>query len=115
VTDQQTKGTMEKRITTLEVRMDQTAKSIDHLDRSIKDLRLDMDKKFIHIEEKMDKKFIHIEEKMDKKFIHFEEKIDKRFVRIEEIIDRKFCWAISIQLTSMLAMMAMMGKIAQIY
>ena len=73
--------------------MDQTAKSIDRLDRSITDLRLDM----------------------DKKFIHFEEKMEKRFVRIEEIIDRKFCWAISIQLTSMLAMMAMMGKIAQIY
>ena len=84
---------MEKRITTLEVRMDQTSKSIDRLDRSITDLRLDM----------------------DKKFIHFEEKLDKRFFRIEEIIDRKFCWAISIQLTSMLAMMAMMGKIAQIY
>ncbi len=84
---------MEKRVTTLEVRMDQTAKSIDRLDRSITELRLDM----------------------DKKFIHFEEKMDKRFIRIEEIIDRKFCWAISIQLTSMLAMMAMMGKIAQIY
>lgn len=84
---------MEKRVTTLEVRMDQTAKSIDRLDRSITDLRIDM----------------------DRKFIHFEERIDKRFVRIEEIIDRKFCWAISIQITSLLAMMAMMGKVAQIY
>jgi len=35
---------MEKRITTLEVRMDQTSKSIDRLDRSISDLRIDMDK-----------------------------------------------------------------------
>ena len=40
---------MEKRVTTLEVRMDQTAQSIDRLDRSITDLRVDMDKKFIHI------------------------------------------------------------------
>jgi len=95
---------MEKRVTTLEVRMDQTAKSIDRLDRSITDLRIDMDRKFIHFEEKI-----------DKKFIHFEERIDKRFVRIEELIDRKFCWAISIQITSLLAMMAMMGKVAQIY
>jgi uncharacterized coiled-coil protein SlyX len=95
---------MEKRVTTLEVRMDQTAKSIDRLDQSITNLRIDMDKKFIHVEEKM-----------DKKFIHFEEKIDKRFVRIEEIIDRKFCWSISIQITSMLATLAFMGKIAQIY
>jgi len=73
---------MEKRVTTLEVRMDQTAKSIDRLDQSISDLRADMDRKFI---------------------------------RIEEIIDRKFCWTISIQITGMLAMMAFMGKIAQIY
>jgi uncharacterized coiled-coil protein SlyX len=98
------KEMMEKRVTTLEVRTDQTAKSIDRLDRSITDLRIDMDRKFILFEEKI-----------EKKFIHFEEKIEKRFIRIEEIIDRKFCWAISIQLTSMLAMMAMMGKIAQIY
>ncbi len=95
---------MEKRVITLEVRMDQTAKSIDLLDRSITDLRVDMDRKFIHFEDKI-----------DKKFIHFEERIEKRFVRIEEIIDRKFCWTISIQITSMLAMMAFMGKIAQIY
>ena len=88
-----TKEMMEKRVTTLEVRMDQTAKSIDRLDRSITDLRIDM----------------------DRKFILFEEKIEKRFIRIEEIIDRKFCWTISIQITSMLAMMAMMGKVAQIY
>lgn len=73
---------MEKRVTTLEVRMDQTAKSIDRLDRSITELRVDMDKKF---------------------------------VRIEEMIDRKFCWVISVQITSMLAMMAFMGKIVQIY
>jgi hypothetical protein len=73
---------MEKRVTTLEVRMDQTAKSIDRLDRSITDLRIDMDKKFIHV---------------------------------EDIIDRKFCWTIGIQITTLLAMMAFMGKMAQIY
>ena len=73
---------MEKRLTTLEVRMDQMAKSIDRLDRSIDDLRTAMDKKFIHV---------------------------------EKVIDRKFCWSISIQLTSLLAIIAFMGKIAQIY
>ena len=73
---------MEKRVLTLEVRINQTAKSIDRLDRSIEDLRTAMDKKFIHV---------------------------------EKVIDRKFCWSISIQLTSLLAIMAFMGKIAQIY
>lgn len=84
---------MEKRITTLEVRMDVTAKSIDRLDRSITDLRIDMDKRFVQIEDKM----------------------DKRFVRIESIIDTKFCWGISIQITCLLAIMALMGKIAQYF
>jgi hypothetical protein len=73
---------MEKRVTTLEVRMDQTAKSIGRLDSSIEELRTSMDKNFIHV---------------------------------EKVIDRQFCWSISIQLTSLLAIMAFMGKIAQIY
>lgn len=84
---------MEKRVTTLEVQLDQTAKSIDRLDRSITDLRNDMEKKFIHVEEKMNKKFMHV----------------------EEIIDRKFCWSISIQITSLLATIAFMAKIAKFY
>ena len=84
---------MEKRVTTLEVRMDQTAQSIDRLDRSITDLRVDMDKKFIHAEEK----------------------IDRKFARIEDIIDRKFSWSIGIQITTLLAMMAFMGKMTQMY
>jgi len=87
------KDIMEKRVTTLEVRMDQTAQSIDRLDRSITDLRVDMDKKFIHAEEK----------------------IDRKFARIEDIIDRKFSWSIGIQITTLLAMMAFMGKMAQFY
>ena len=73
---------MEKRVTTLEVRMDQTAKSIGRLDSSIEELRTSMDKNFIHV---------------------------------GKVIDRQFCWSISIQLTSLLAIMAFMGKIAQIY
>ncbi len=102
---------MEKRITTLEVRMDQTAAAIDRLDHSITSLRRDMDHKFDHIEDKMDKKFIHVEEKFDKKFLHFEEKIDKKLNRIEEKFDRKFFWLLSIQITSLLAMMGLIAKI----
>ena len=48
---------MEKRVTTLEVPMDQTASAIDRLDRSINGLRCDMDKKFLHIEDKFDRNF----------------------------------------------------------
>lgn len=93
---------MEKRITTLEVRMNQTTSSIDRLDRSISELRSDMDKRFIHFEEKF-----------DQKFIHFEEKMDKQFVRLEERIDRKFCWSIGIQITSLLATMAFIAQMTR--
>ena len=82
---------MEKRITTLEVRMNQTASSIDRLNRSITELRSDM----------------------DKKFVHFEEKMDKQFARIEERIDRKFCWSIGIQITSLLATMAFITQMTR--
>lgn len=38
---------MEKRITTLEVLVDQNTKSIDRLDRSVAELRSDVDRKFM--------------------------------------------------------------------
>ncbi len=38
---------MEKRITTLEVLVDQNTKSVDRLDRSVADLRADVDRKFM--------------------------------------------------------------------
>jgi uncharacterized coiled-coil protein SlyX len=124
---------MEKRITTLEVRMDQTALSIDRLDHSILDLRKDMDNKFVHLEEKIDKRFLNFEEKIDKRFLHFEEKFDKKFVLFEakfdqkfvhleasisnqrKDCDKKFVWLVGIQIASLLAAMSWMGKIAQVY
>ena len=38
---------MEKRITTLEVLVDQNTKSIDRVDRSVAELRTDVDRKFM--------------------------------------------------------------------
>ena len=121
---------MEKRITTLEVRMDQTAVSIDRLDRSISHLRNDMDSKFVHLEAKIDKRFLHFEEKIDNRFLHFEEKFDKKFVLLETKFDqkfvhldstisslrkdsdKKFVWLVGLQITCLLAAMTWMGKIA---
>lgn len=120
---------MEKRITTLEVRMDQTAISIDRLDHSISHLRKDMDHKFVHLEEKIEKRFLHFEEKFDKRFVHLEasianqrKDIDQKFVLLETSIagqrkdcDKKFVWLVGIQIASLLAAMSWMGKIAQVY
>lgn len=80
---------MEKRVITLEVRTDQIEKSIDRLDRSISDLKNDMDKRFVHLENR----------------------IENRFSLIDKKIDRKFFWTISIQITSLIAMMSYIGKI----
>jgi hypothetical protein len=43
---------MEKRVTTLEVLTEQNQKSIDRLDRSIADLRLDMNCRFTEVDRK---------------------------------------------------------------
>jgi hypothetical protein len=43
---------MEKRVTTLEVLTEQNQKSIDHLDRSIADLRSDMNCRFTEVDRK---------------------------------------------------------------
>ena len=76
---------MEKRITTLEVLAEQTQKSIDRLDRSITGLRSDMDSKFAAV---------------DNKFIE---------------VDRKFTWVISIQFTTLIAILGLFAKMANIY
>ncbi len=102
---------MEKRITTLEVRMDQNTASIERLDRSITNLRGDMDKKFVHLEEKIDKKFLHFETKFDQKFIQ----LDASIATQRKDCDKKFIWLVGIQITSLIAAMSLMGKIAQVY
>lgn len=48
---------MQARVTTLEVRTEYIEKSIDRLDRSINEIRTDIDKRFIHLECKMDHRF----------------------------------------------------------
>ena len=80
---------MEKRVITLEVRTEQIEKSIDRLDHSISDLKNDMDKRFVHLENL----------------------IENRFSLMDKKIDRKFFWTISIQITSLIAMMSYIGKI----
>jgi uncharacterized coiled-coil protein SlyX len=106
----QMKDDMEKRITTLEVRMDQTAVSIDRLDRSISDLRTDMENKFTHLEDKIDRRFLNFETKFDQKFVLLEASIASQ----RKDCDKKFNWIVGLQLTSLLAAMTWMSKFAQI-
>jgi len=80
---------MEKRITTLEVIADQTTKSIDRLDRSITDLRSDMDRKF--------------------------SEVNSGIADLRKDFDRKFFWCIGSQFTALIAIIGLLSKIANIF
>lgn len=83
---------METRITTLEVKMDLTYKSIDRLDHSI---------------ERMDHTIMDLRSDMDKKFLH----VDQKFLAV----DRKFCWVIGLQIGTLLAIVGFMAKLTRFY
>jgi len=80
---------MEKRITTLEVIADQTTKSIDRLDRSITDLRSDMDRKF--------------------------SEVNSGIADLRKDFDRKFFWCVGSQFTALIAIIGLLSKIANIF
>ncbi|MDO8772398.1 MAG: hypothetical protein Q7K57_27590 [Burkholderiaceae bacterium] len=80
---------MEKRITTLEVIADQTTKSIDRLDRSITDLRSDVDRKF--------------------------SEVNNGIAELRKDFDRKFFWCIGSQFTALIAIIGLLTKIANIF
>ncbi len=76
---------MEKRITILEVLADQNQKSIDRLNRSIADLRSDMNCRFTEV---------------DRKFTD---------------VDRKFTWLIGMQSTTFIAIIGIFAKLLNIF
>ena len=84
---------MEKRVTTLEVLMSQTAKSIDRLDRSIVDLRSDLNHSI-----------------KDLRLEHHQS-----IGGLRRDMDRKFLWLIGVQLAGLAAMMGAMGRLANVF
>ena len=80
---------MEKRITVLEVLAQQHTKSIDRLDRSIADLRGDMDRRFSEVSR-----------------VQHEFRAD---------VDRKFVWVIGMQFTSLIAVLGAIAKLANLF
>ncbi len=83
---------MEKRVTTLEVLMSQTAKSIDRLDRSIVDLRGDLNHSI-----------------KDLRLEH-----NQSIGGLRRDMDRKFLWLIGIQLAGLAAIMGAIARLAQV-
>ena len=83
---------MEKRVTTLEVLTEQNQKSLDRLDRSIADLRSDMNCRFTDV---------------DRKF----SAVDRKFTDV----DRKFTWLIGMQFTTFIAIIGIFAKLVNIF
>ena len=82
---------MEKRVTTLEVLMNQTAKSIDRLDRSIIDLRGDLN---------LSIKDLRLEH-------------NQSIGGLRRDMGRKFLWLIGIQLAGLVAMIGAIARLIQ--
>jgi hypothetical protein len=80
---------MEKRITVLEVLAQQHTKSIDRLDRSIADLRGDMDRRF--------------------------SEVNRTQQDFRADVDRKFVWVIGMQFTSLIAVLGAIAKLANLF
>jgi len=80
---------MEKRITVLEVLVQRHTKSIDRLDRSITDLRSNMDRRF--------------------------SEVDRTQQDFRADVDRKFVWVIGMQFTSLIAVLGAIAKLANLF
>ena len=80
---------MEKRITVLEVLVQQHTKSIDRLDRSITDLRSDMDRRL--------------------------SEVNRTQQDFRADVDRKFVWVIGMQFTSLIAVLGTIAKLANLF
>ena len=80
---------MEKRITVLEVLVQQHTKSIDRLDRSITALRSDMDRRF--------------------------SEVNRTQQDFRADVDRKFVWVIGMQFTSLIAVLGAIAKLANLF
>jgi uncharacterized coiled-coil protein SlyX len=80
---------MEKRITVLEVLVQQHTKAIDRLDRSITELRSDMDRRF--------------------------SEVNRTQQDFRADVDRKFVWVIGMQFTSLIAVLGAIAKLANLF
>ena len=80
---------MGKRITVLEVLAQQHTKSIDRLDRSIADLRGELDRRF--------------------------SEVSRTQQDFRADVDRKFVWVIGMQFTSLIAVLGAIAKLANLF
>ena len=96
--------TVEERVTEVEYKVAENARSIDGLREAIVEGFKAMDRRF----EAMDRRF----EAMDRRFEDMGQRFDRRLEVVDENMSRQFRWIVGIQITTLLAMIGAIGAIA---
>ena len=96
--------TVEERVTEVEYKVAENARSIDGLREAIVEGFKAMDRRF----EAMDRRF----EDMDRRFEAMGQRFDRRLEVVDENMSRQFRWIVGIQITTLLAMIGAIGAIA---
>ena len=89
--------TAEERVTEVEYKVAENARSIDGLREAIVEGFKAMDRRF---------------EAMDRRFEAMEQRFDRRLEVVDENMSRQFRWIVGIQITTLLAMIGAIGAIA---
>ena len=102
---------MEKRITTLEVTATQTCKSMDHLERSVADLRSDMHHSIAGLRHELNSSISGLRAEMQSamSLIHSD------LGSLRRDVDRKFIWMMGTQIAALIAIMSAMAKLAHLF
>ena len=113
---------MEKRITTLEVTATQTCKSMDHLERSVADLRSDMHHSVSDLRSEMHHSISGLRNELNSSISGLRTEMQSAMSLIHSDlgslrrdVDRKFIWMMGTQIAALVAMMSAMAKLAHLF
>jgi len=113
---------MEKRITTLEVNATQTCKSMDHLERSVADLRSEMHHSVSDLRSEMHHSISGLRNELNSSISGLRTEmhtamslIHRDLGSLRRDVDRKFIWMMGTQIAALIAMMSTMAKLAHLF
>ncbi|MCM0034204.1 MAG: gp58-like family protein [Burkholderiaceae bacterium] len=102
---------MEKRITTREVTATQTCKSMDHLERSVSDLRSEMHRSVSDLRNEVNSSISGLRTEMHSAM----SSIHRDLGSLRRDVDRKFIWMMGTQIAALIAIMSAMAKLAHLF
>lgn len=113
---------MEKRITTLEVTATQTCKSMDHLVRSVADLRSEMHHSISDLRSEMHHSISGLRNELNSSISGLRTEmhtamslIHRDLGSLRRDVDRKFIWMMGTQIAALIAIMSAMAKLAHLF